>query len=626
MFSVENTIKIISETNYFSAWTDVLLGQDAVDGWNLLIQSQEPGEYLKSLGTRLYEQDVPFVIVSEYIDEFFRYHKTCTIDSHNIKNKIAQAYLHKKLQADNYVIDKELSKKLSVALEAKQELINAHLMWMKRFILNLVGQPQYLELDHTLCHVGKWLSEEGPEEKHPQIYEKHKNLHAMAQSAIRMYNKEDYGYFLLLYLDILMSSFQIRDLIMNLYFRRRFTSIYKDPLTGVANYFQLKNDIVQETSNHSLLMLNIKEFSKINLLYGHDVGDKIIKEIVDFISRFDTENSVYRVYGDEFAILFPTKNKEIIVVRMKEALEREAFLIDDTEIVFSFYGSVSSVSAHVLERCEYGLMLSKAHHGEVTDVDTIDENLLKKYANNITLSQQLRLAFMDNRIIPYYQPLYDLKTNKITKYEILMRVIDIHGNIMEPREFLGVLQGMYIYPEVTKLMVENAFDVFKDNELEFSINLSFADINNIDTEGFILAILKKYPDVARRCTFELLETEAIYNHKEVCDFFDSLHGYGVKLALDDFGAGYSNYDTIFKFDIDYIKIDGSLTSSVLSSQKSLVLMESIIKVSKSIEAKVILEYVSSKEIYDFVSTLDVDYLQGYYIGKPMAGFVETKVE
>ena len=85
-----------------------------------------------------------------------------------------------------------------------------------------------------------------------------------------------------------------------------------------------------------------------------------------------------------------------------------------------------------------------------------------------------------------------------------------------------------------------------------------------------------------------------------------MHTYGVKIALDDFGVGYSNYDIIFKFDIDYIKIDGSLTESILTSSKSLVLVESIITVAKKLDAKLIVEFVSSKEIYEVVSKLDID--------------------
>jgi len=87
------------------------------------------------------------------------------------------------------------------------------------------------------------------------------------------------------------------------------------------------------------------------------------------------------------------------------------------------------------------------------------------------------------------------------------------------------------------------------------------------------------------------------------------------------GVGYSNYDTIFKFDLDYIKIDGSLIESILTNPKSLVLVESIIKVAKKLDAKLIVEFVSSKEIFDVVSKLDIDYIHGFYIGKAISFFV-----
>jgi len=223
---------------------------------------------------------------------------------------------------------------------------------------------------------------------------------------------------------------------------------------------------------------------------------------------------------------------------------------------------------------------------------------------------------LDNRIIAYYQPIMDLKTNKVTKYEVLMRVKESNSNILSPGDFLDVLKEMYIYPEVTKLIIKNSFEFFKNSKYEFSINLSFADIVNADTKAFILAIIKEYPEISSRCTFELLENEAILNEIEVNEFFEQLHIQGVKIALDDFGVGYSNYDTIFKFDIDYIKIDGSLTESILTSSKSMVLVESIITVARKLNAKIIVEYVSSKDIYEVISKMDVDYVQGYYIGKP----------
>jgi len=620
MRTIEDIIDVITESNYFEPWKDVLLSDSSASQWRALLQNDESNELYTLVGEKLHEHQVPFVIITEYIDEFFRYMQGDKHDCHHLKNKIAQAYLAKKLSADSSVINIELEKKLYATLETKRDLINAHLRWMQTFITNIIDKPVSLELDSTKCHVGLWLTEDTTVETHAKIEKLHQNLHAMAMSAIRMYKREDYAYFLLLYLDILMSSYQIRDLIMNVYFAKQLTSIYRDPLSHQPNYFQLKDDIQNNTADNSLFVFNIKEFSKINLLFGHETGDELLQEIIDNTLRIEGLLQVYRIYGDEFAILFPSQKRSSILKSFKYHLEEHEFQAKSSSIALSFYGSTAAISPHVLERCEYGLMISKSQHGKYIDVDNIDNKLLDDYANNITLSQQIRLAFVDSRVIPYFQPIYNFKTNTITKYEVLMRINDINGTILEPRDFLGVMQSMYIYPEVTKLIIQKTFEIFKDNNYEFSLNLSFADIIDLDTESFIIAILKRYPGTASRCTFELLENEAIHNHKEVRDFFDLLHSYGVKIAIDDFGVGFSNYDTIFQFDIDYIKIDGSLTESILTNHKSLVLMESIIIVARELKAKTIVEFVSSKELFDKIETMNVDYAQGYFIGKPSPKF------
>jgi diguanylate cyclase (GGDEF)-like protein len=616
MRSVHDVISIIKESNYFTPWAGILLSDHAIESWQQLIEHSTSKNFYESIAEDLYNSNVPFVIVTEYMDEFFRYIDNHQFDRYAIKNDIAKAFLRKKLQADYHTVEIELTAKLSLALENKRELINAHLIWMQTFIVSIIEEPQPLELDSTRCHVGLWLLEENITQEHETINRLHQNLHAMAQSALRMYEQDDFAYFLLLYLDILMASYQIRDLIMNLYFSRRITSIYRDPLSKQANYFQLRDDIQTYESDSSLFMFNIKEFSKINLLYGHKIGDNIIKAVADELSAVKGITTSYRIYGDEFAILLPTKERNVIIEHFKKRIENRQFHVKNSTITLSFYSSISKVTPHVLEHCEYGLMISKAHHGIVTNVDAISESTLEKYASNITLSQQLRLAFLDNRIIPYFQPILDLKTGSITKYEVLMRVKDLDGNILVPKEFLKVLQNMYIYPEVTKLIIKKAFNMFKDKEYEFSINLSFADIIDLGTEEFIIAMIKRYPDVAKRCTFELLENETIHNQKEIRDFFDLLHSYGVKIALDDFGVGYSNYDTIFNFDIDYIKIDGSLTESMITNHKSYILMESISAVARELNAKTVVEFVSSAELFDMVKKIDVDYVQGYHIGKP----------
>ena len=622
MERIKDAMKIIDETNYFCPWRELLVSDYAVEMWELIFSDNATDEVYAEIAKQLYEQKVPYVIANEYIDEVFRHLNLLDKQYFIIKNKIANEFLKNKLMHDLVIIEEDLQKKLSHTLEAKRDLINAHLKWMRKFINSILGSSQAPELDPKKCTIGLWILQEEKLLKNHTIQDMHANLHAMAQSAIKMYKREDYAYFLLLYIDMLNFSYQIRDLVMNIYFSKKLTSIYSDYLTNKPNYLQLREDIEKFSSDDYLVILNIKEFSKFNLLYGHDTGDRLIKEVVNFLTTLPNIKGVYRIYGDEFAVIFDKEKHEYIQHDFKIDVESHEYHIKNRAILLSFYASYATISKHVLEHCEYGLLESKKNLGTFINATTIQEEVIIKYTNAMTLSQKLRVAFLDDRFSCCYQPIIDKKSGEIVKYEALMRIKTRGGEKLYPGEFLDVLQDMYIYPEVTKVIIEKSFQMFKERECQFSINLSFADIINPETEAFILAMVEKYPQVAKRCTFELLENEAIKNELEVLRFFHLLHEAGVKISIDDFGSGFSNYDTIFKFDVDFIKIDGTITESLLTSSKSRVLLDSIITVARELNAQIIVEYVSSKEIYDYVCKLDVDMLQGYFIGKPAEELVE----
>jgi len=613
---IKDAMKSIDETNYFFPWRNLLVSDYAVGMWELIFSDSVTDEVYAEIGGKLYNYKVPYVIANEYIDEVFRHLNLLDKQYFTVKNKIASEFLRNKLTHDRMIIEKDLSKKLSHTLETKKELINAHLAWMRKFINYILGNSKTPELNSKKCTIGLWILQEEELLQNHNIKEMHNNLHAMAQSAIKMYKREDYAYFLLLYMDMLNFSYQIRDLVMNIYFNKKLTSIYSDYLTNKPNYLQLREDIEKFSPNDYLVVLNIKEFSKFNLLYGHDIGDRLIKEVVTFLTTLKNIKGVYRIYGDEFAVILHKKKHEYIQHKFKMDVESHEYHIKNRVILLSFYASYATISKHVLEHCEYGLLESKKSLGIFVNATTIKKDVIKKYTKAMTLSQKLRVAFLDDRFSCCYQPIVDKKSGEIVKYEALMRIKMQDGGKLYPADFLDVLQDMYIYPEVTKVIIEKSFQMFKDKQCEFSINLSFADIINPETEAFILAIVEKYPQAAKRCTFELLENEAIKNELEVVRFFHLLHEAGVKISIDDFGSGFSNYDTIFKFDVDFIKIDGTITESLLTSNKSRVLLDSIITVARELQAQIIVEYVSSKEIYDYVCKLDVDMLQGYYIGKP----------
>jgi len=616
MHTIQKSIEQLERLDYFTPWKDILLGKKVIHYWESILLKEHDPALCKEFGTYLDLHRIPFVIVIEYIDSFFRYASEYAQNKYAIQDSIAKSYLVRKLEDDSTAIQKELDKKLFGALEKKRELINAHLLWMRAFIASVKGEKCQLQLDPTHCTVGKWLQKNKGNPSFEKINEKHNYLHALAQSALRMYEKNEYAFFLLPYIDIVAYSYAIRDMLLHFYFVEHLDSIYIDPLSGLPNYLQLFHSIeTYNGDNKSLFVFNVSEFSNINLVHGHKNGNKIIKEIANYLSNKFNHGLIYRIYADEFAVILPTQGREKVIRELKEGIESYPFQIDTLRISIRLYGSVSKIGPSVLELCEYGLIASKKQHSLMINADTIEKKQIDAFAENISFQQKLRLAFMDKRIKLYYQPIFNLKRNTVETYEVLMRLEDDDGTIHTPNYFLDTLKSMYIYPEVTKLIIQQAFTYFKGKNYAFSLNLTYSDIKNPDIHAFIVTILKSNPNIASQCTFELIESEAILNMEEIHAFIKMVHSYGAKIAIDDFGSGYSNYDLIFNLDIDYIKIDGSLIKNLLNDHKSEIMVGSIVTLAKEKGAKVIAEWVLDQALLQKVKDIGIEYAQGNYIGE-----------
>ncbi|WP_264291029.1 EAL domain-containing protein [Aliarcobacter butzleri] len=242
--------------------------------------------------------------------------------------------------------------------------------------------------------------------------------------------------------------------------------------------------------------------------------------------------------------------------------------------------------------------------------------LEKDYEKNIFWTLKIKKALDEDKIVPYFQPIYNLKTNKIEKYEALVRLID-GNNVISPYYFLDISKKSKQYLQLTKTMIQKTFDYFRDKDFEFSINLTFEDIKSEYISSFIIELLKEYK-IGHRVVFEIVESEEIDNFRKINEFFVTIREYGCKIAIDDFGSGYSNFEYLAKLNVDYIKIDGSLIKDILINKSSQNIVSMLVNFAKGQKVKTIAEFVSNKDILNKVRELGIDYVQGYYIKEPIA--------
>jgi EAL domain-containing protein (putative c-di-GMP-specific phosphodiesterase class I) len=174
-----------------------------------------------------------------------------------------------------------------------------------------------------------------------------------------------------------------------------------------------------------------------------------------------------------------------------------------------------------------------------------------------------------------------------------------------------VAKKFKLYHKITKEIFHHTFNDFRNISDEFSINLSYIDIINQTTNQFIFKMLDLHPNIAKRLTIEFLETENIMDYEFLIQFTEQLRKYGTKVALDDFGSGYSNWNNILKLKPDYIKIDGSLIQNLLNNQNNINIIKLIVEFSKINNIKTVAEFVDNEELAKLIIELGIDYSQGY---------------
>ena len=167
-------------------------------------------------------------------------------------------------------------------------------------------------------------------------------------------------------------------------------------------------------------------------------------------------------------------------------------------------------------------------------------------------------------------------------------------------------------------MLNSVIEVIRQKQIRVAVNISFEDVANKDTYDFIIEKLKENPEEAKLLDFEILESEEIENFEVVKEFINEVREHGCTVGVDDFGAGYSNFNMLEALNIDFVKIDGSLIRDIDTLPKQALIVETISQFCGKLNIQTVAEFVSSDTIYEKVKSLGINYMQGYHFGKPVA--------
>ena len=390
-----------------------------------------------------------------------------------------------------------------------------------------------------------------------------------------------------------------------------------DKLTGLGNREKLNQDL--KNYKHPILyLINIDKFKHFNDIYGNEIGDAILKKVALILkNNFECKNkNVYRLGSDDFAIVCEgdLKYKKII-----NYFENHPIILDGKQ--FNIRVSIGISDEYPLvENADMALKKVKSDSKIKCYKFTKNSSIKKEYEENLKKSRFLENAIKHDLIVPVFQPIvynhfYRNENNKTCKYEVLARIKD-NRELKSVYPYLKIAKENKIYKEITKSVFKKAYEIFKNNNLEFSLNLSIDDILENETMDLINKLTED-KDFAKRCTFELLESEAIEDYDIVEKFISKMKKRGVKFAIDDFGSGYSNFEHIINLHIDYLKIDGSLIKKIDFDKNSRIIVETINSFAQRIGLITIAEFVCNENVYKCVKQIGIECSQGYYFYPPL---------
>ncbi|HIP11376.1 MAG TPA: EAL domain-containing protein [Arcobacter sp.] len=401
--------------------------------------------------------------------------------------------------------------------------------------------------------------------------------------------------------------------------------LYRDNFTHLPNRNALIRNL-RMASSSIIALIDIDDFSIINELYGESVGDEILLQFSKCIqNNFNSEEfTVFRVGADKFVVHSKdnTMTQDFLEEKCKNFvtfIDEKGLIVNDSTINFGITIAIASSSNNcTYDRVQRVLNMAKSKFIQVMQYDEKVHETHKNFEDNLQWIKKLKDGLTDGHFKAHFQSIVDAKTQEIYKYESLIRYIEDDGTVISPFVFLPIAKKAKLFSGIIKLMVQECLDFIRTKDIMVAVNISFDDIRTKDTYNFIMELLEQNKDITHKLHFELLETEEIEDYEMVKNFIEKVHAYGCQVGVDDFGAGYSNFNMIEALKVDFIKIDGSLINSVDIDENQAIIVDTIAGYAKRTGIKTVAEFVSKESIYNKINELGIDYAQGYFFGKPIS--------
>ena len=395
----------------------------------------------------------------------------------------------------------------------------------------------------------------------------------------------------------------------------------KETLAELPNRKMLL-ELIESSQAPHLAIINISGFREINTLYGQSFGDRYLQDCATHIQHhLDSSLHLFHLQGDEFALFSNDgKTQETFVEHCKSLLKtitHEGIIIDDKTYVLSLRMGIANGKEYLYNRAEIAIKEARTTHNALVIYDD-NEGFKQRLQQDIKWDQTIRDALAHNRFTLFLQEIVPLhvKRNDRKKYELLIRLIDAKGAVISPFHFIDLAKRLHLYAHITQFVLQQGFHLAQELNCDISINITKEDMLTPETSALLFDLLTRHPELKKRITLELVESESIEDSSDVRTFLHLAREKGCLIAIDDFGSGYSNFEYLLRLNVDFIKIDGTLIKNIDTDANAYTTVKAITHFAKNLGISVVAEFVHNEEVLVKVRELGIDYAQGFHLHKP----------
>ncbi len=421
-----------------------------------------------------------------------------------------------------------------------------------------------------------------------------------------------------------------------------------DTVTGLYNRTRFISELDgwigsegTEDARGALMLLDLDHFKLINDTFGHGTGDAILRRVAGLLnSLFRSRSGPYmntsgdiiagRLSSDEFAVFVPGLGAE----EWKETAEFtrtkiEELVIDEISghitacIGVSLFPDHGTSTKELLARADAAMFRAKELGRNRAHLYRPEDRDLEQMHTRLKWKEKILKALGEDRFVPYFQPILDLRDGSIHHYEALARMEEGEGTdtILMPGDFISTAERFGLIGSIDRTIMKKAMLMQAETSkkgvpLSFAVNLSGKDLGDPDLLRFLSGAIEETGADPERMVFEITETEAVRDLEVAKDFVKELKSIGCLFSLDDFGVGFTSFVYLKEMDVDFVKIDGSFIKNLHRNANDQLFVKAIVDVAKGMGIMTVAEFVEEAPALEILKKFGVDYAQGYLIGGP----------